>query len=382
MGASNKDRQAAFKDRMRQEGRVMKTLWLDVDQERAVKALLSGQSLPVTVIPEQEPQQAREADRVTELEAEVALLTQQLAVARDLEQKANQECITLLEKHRLAARDMERLSKELKAARKEGRKDALKGFNLSAPRAEERAKVLLDKIDQMTTWRGETKSRDAYGTRQAAEHLANLVRQTKAARTAIAKAEAELADVVSDGEKGVLTYARMALSQILEAAEIAKDHGRGIAKKREDHENACEAAAEKAVSETFQPESIEDQIVLVMAPGKPESYTHAADLLNGKAFCRTGRGPWGKEIPVDILATTIASAVREATVSLVYKVQHAIQAPTEAVLRAQDIRAEMETRRAVLLIEHGELIQRIKAELVLRRMENAAAVQPDEAKVC
>lgn len=378
MGASNKDRQAAFKDRMRQEGRVMKTLWLDVDQERAVKAFLSGKSLPVTAIPEQESRQAR----VTELEAEVASLTQQLTLARDMEQKANQERITLLEKHSMAARDMERLSKELKTARKEGRTDALKGFDLSAPRAEERAKVLLEKIDQMTTWRGETKSRDAHGTRQAAEHLASLVRQTKAARTAIAKAEAELADVVSDGEKGVLTYARMALSQILNAAEIAKDRGRVIAKKREDHEKACEAAAAKAVSETFQPESIEDQIVLVMAPGEPESYTHAADLLNGRAFNRTGRGPWGKEIPVDILSTTIASAVREATAGLVYKVQRAIQAPTEAVVRAQEIRAEMETRRAALLAEHGELIRRIKSELVARRMEAAAAAQPEEAKVC
>lgn len=54
MGTSNKDRQAAFRDRMGQEGMVRKTWWFTGEQERAVKAFLAGGPLPVTAIPEQE----------------------------------------------------------------------------------------------------------------------------------------------------------------------------------------------------------------------------------------------------------------------------------------------------------------------------------------
>lgn len=363
MGTPDKDRQAAYKTRMRESGKRTRTFWMSPEQESVVKAYLLEGVLPVT-----------DAGELDALKEQVASLSQQVEAVKRLELQYQEECVRLRNLHQVAAHDMVRMSSELKAARKA----VPKSFNLSAPAASVRAKVLLEKIDQMTTWRGNKENRDAHGTRQEAEHLATLVRQTKAARTAIVKAEQELADVVSDGEKEVLTYARMALSQILDAAEIAKDRGRVIAKKREDHEQACVAAAEKAVAVTFQPVSIEDQIILIMAPGKPERYTNAADLLNGEAFKRTGLGSWGKEIPVDKLASTIAGAVREAIGSLVYKIRYAIQAPAEAVAKAQAIQIEMESRRPAMLAEHAELIQRIKAELVARRLERAVTTQ--EAK--
>lgn len=356
MGTPDKDRQAAYKTRMRESGKRTRTFWMSPEQESVVKAYLLEGTLPVT-----------DAGELDALKAQVASLSQQVEAVKRQELQSQEECVRLRNLHQVAAHDMVRMSSELKAARKA----VPKGFNLSAPAASVRAKVLLEKIDQMTTWRGNKESRDAHGTRQEAEHLATLVRQTKAARTAIVKAEQELADVVTDGEKEVLTYARMALGQILDAAEIAKDRGRAIAKKREDHERACAAAAEKAVAETFRPASIEDQIILVMAPGKPKRYTEAADLLNGEAFKRTGLGAWGKEIPVDKLASTIAGAVREAIGGLVYKIRYAIQAPADAVAKAQAIQTEMESRRPALLAEYAELIERIKAELVARRLERA-----------
>lgn len=364
MGTPDKDRQAAYKTRMRESGKRTRTFWMSPEQESVVKAYLLEGVLPVT-----------DAGELDTLKEQVASLSQQMEAVKRLERQSQEECGRLRNLHQVAARDMKQMSNELKAARKA----APKGFNLSAPAASERAKVLLEKIDQMTTWRGNKENRDAHGTRQAAEHLATLVRQTKAARTAIVKAEQELADVVTDGEKEVLTYARMALGQILDAAEIAKDRGRAIAKKREDHERACAAAAEKAVAETFRPASIEDQIILVMAPGKPERYTEAADLFNGEAFKRTGLGAWGKEIPVDILATTITNAVREATQNLSRQIGGSITAPTEALSKAKEIQSEIESRRPALLAEYAELIQRIKAELVARRLEKAATAQ--ETKV-
>lgn len=356
MGTPDKDRQAAYKTRMRESGKRTRTFWMSSEQEDAVKTYLAGEPLPVT-----------DAGELGTLKAQVASLSQQLEVVKRLERQSQEECDRLRNSHQLAAHNLVQMSSELKAARKA----ASKGFNLSAPSAEKRAKVLLVQIDQMTTWQGDTKSRDAYGTRQEAEHLATLVRQTKAARTAIAKAETELAEVVTDGEKEVLTYARMALSQILDAAEIAKNRGRGIAKKREDHERACVAAAEKAVAETFRPATIEDQIVLVMASGRPERYTSANDLVSGKAFSRAYRDVWGKEHPQDILASTLADAVRDALEGLTSMVRRAITDPSEAPAKGREFHAEIVAKRPSLLDEYAELIQRIKAELVVRRMEKA-----------
>ncbi len=405
MGTSNRDRQAAFKERMRLEGKVMRTLWLDQAQEKAVKGFLVGKALPVTGL----------QSRIDEMEVRLASLSQELVAARGLEQQAQQECSSLRRQHEVAARDMRRLSEELKAAKSkttneaehdaewrfkmlqadrdalrhevserdrtirdlkealaESRKTVSKGVSLSAPKAGERAKILLEQINQTTSWRGETRERDALGTRQAVDRLASLVRQAKTARTAIAKAEAELADIVTDGEKQVLGFARIALSQILDAADLAKEQGRRLAKKREDHEKACAVAANKAVSALFQPESIEDQIVLIMAPGKPDLYSAAHGLVIGEAFKRMYRDPWGKEIPQDILASTLADAVRIALDGLRSRVRGGIADPTEAQTKALEIQAEIVSKRPALLAEHDGLIRRIKAELVARRLEKVA----------
>lgn len=377
MAISNKEKQAAYKARMRQEGKLMRTLWLDEAQESAVKAFIARKPLPVTDAADELSLKAR----VAELESQVGSLTDQVLVARNLEQQAQQECSSLRAQHQVAARDMRRLSEELKAAKSkttneaehdaewrfkmlqadrdalqhevserdrtirdlkealaESRKTVSKGVSLSAPKDGERAKILLEQINQTTTWRGETRERDALGTRQAVDRLASLVRQAKTARTAIAKAEAELADIVTDGEKRVLGFARIALSQILDAADLAKEQGRRLAKKREDHEKACAVAANKAVTALFQPESIEDQIVLIMAPGKPGLYSAAHDLINGEAFKRTYRDPWGKEIPHDILASTLADAVRIALDGLRSWVRGGIADPAEAQTKALEIR--------------------------------------------
>lgn len=367
MGTPNKDRQSAFKERMRQEGKVMRTLWLDSAQAETVKAVLAGEPLPVT---DDRATDALKA-RVAELEAEIASLNQNLAVARKLEQKANLECIDLLNKQQVVAQDMQRQREELKAAKKAG----IKGTALSAPDARERATAILEQINQRTTWDGEKRDRSAQDTRVVTERLANLVRQTKAARTAMAKAEVELSGVVTEGEKEALELARRALFQILEAADIAKERGRRLAKNREDHESACNAAAEKAIAEIIQPASIEEQVVLIMAPGRPESWSDAADLVSGEAFSPTYRDAWGKEHPQDILARTLANAVRDAINRLVGQVVLSIKEPAEALAKAQAIRNEIEAKRPALLTQHAELIRRIKAELVLRRMEKAAEMQ-------
>lgn len=48
MGTPGKMRQAAFKGRMREAGKTQITVWVDADQERAIKAILAGKTPTLT----------------------------------------------------------------------------------------------------------------------------------------------------------------------------------------------------------------------------------------------------------------------------------------------------------------------------------------------
>lgn len=51
MGTAGKDRQAAFKARMREEGKKQITVWVDAEQEKQIKVVLAGNAPAATPAP-------------------------------------------------------------------------------------------------------------------------------------------------------------------------------------------------------------------------------------------------------------------------------------------------------------------------------------------
>lgn len=72
MGTTNKIRQAAFKERMREIGKRQVTIWVDQLKEQQVKALLASDGLPVTGMNELIAERDMLAQRVVALEARIA----------------------------------------------------------------------------------------------------------------------------------------------------------------------------------------------------------------------------------------------------------------------------------------------------------------------
>lgn len=324
------------------------------------------------------PEQAAERTehRRKQLAEAQARRRQKLTQAFDLAQATSSQLEELRRDLAAAQSIVERQDIEIQGLKREladAGKTVAPGISLVAPDTRSRARLLMKQIATTETWQGETRERNAIDTRREAERLASLVRQTKAARTAIVKAESELSAIVSEGEKAILEGARLALSQILDAAELAKEQGRRLAKQREDHDESCRVAARKSVREAFHVESVEDKVALILAVagGRPGLYSSAYDLVSGKAFARTFKDWQGREQRQDILSTTIAAAVRETLERLESKVQGAIKEPGEAVSKASEIRHEIEAKRSALLAEHAGLIERIKTELVARQLEKA-----------
>jgi NADH dehydrogenase/NADH:ubiquinone oxidoreductase subunit G len=260
-------------------------------------------------------------------------------------------------------RENERLVKELRDASK-----AIKGkITLAAPDARERAKILLEQLATTESLRGEKREARSDEIANGTARLTQVVRQAKVARTALEKVSRELKDIVTEGERDILMYGRQALTQICEAAELAKEQGQRLAAKRKAHEEAIEKAASQAVASAMPAllNTVMDQVLFV-AWKSPWDFR---DLTNGAAFARETKDWNGRMVPQDILESTLRSAVREARESLVGAVRGALKEPRDAHDVLSSKLADFFEKRDALRAEYGALAEKIQVELVARRLE-------------
>ncbi len=262
-------------------------------------------------------------------------------------------------------RENERLVKQLRDATK-----AIKGkITLAAPEARERARILLEQLATFQYWGGEKREARSDEVASGTARLTQVVRQAKVARTALEKVSSELKDIVTEGERDILMYGRQALTQICEAAELAKEQGQRLAAKRKAHEEAIEKAASEAVASTMPAllNTVMDQ-VLFAAWKAPWDFR---DLTNGAAFARESEDWNGRMVPQDILESTLRSVVREARESLVGAVRGAMKEPKDAHDVLSSKLADFSEKRDALRAEYGALAEKVQVELVARRLEQA-----------
>lgn len=262
-------------------------------------------------------------------------------------------------------RENERLVKELRDASK-----AIKGkITLAAPDARERAKILLEQLATTESWRGEKREARSDEVASGTARLTQVVRQAKVARTALEKVSSELKDIVTEGERDILMYGRQALTQICEAAELAKEQGQRLAAKRKAHEEAISKAASEAVASAM-PALLNSVIDQVLFAGW-KSRWELKELISGAAFARETKDWNGRMVPQDILESTLRSAVREARESLVGAVRGAMKDPKDAHDVLSSKLEDFSEKRDVLQAEYGALAEKIQVELVARRLEQA-----------
>lgn len=259
----------------------------------------------------------------------------------------------------------ERLVKQLRDASK-----AIKGkITLAAPDARERAKTLLEQLATFKYRGGEKREARSDEVASGTARLTQVVRQAKVARTALEKVSSELKDIVTEGERDILMYGRQALTQICEAAELAKEQGQRLAAKRKAHEEAIEKAASEAVASAMPAllNTVMDQVLFAAW----KSPWELNDLTNGAAFARETKDWNGRMVPQDILESTLRGAVRGARESLVGAVRRAMKDPKEAHDVLSSRLAEFSEKRDALRAEYGVLAERVQVELVARRLEQA-----------
>ena len=262
-------------------------------------------------------------------------------------------------------RESERLEKQLRDASK-----AIKGkITLAAPDARDRAKTLLEQLATVKSWGGEKREARSDEVASGTARLTQVVRQAKVARTALEKVSRELKNIVTEGERDILMYGRQALTQICEAAELAKEQGQRLAAERKAHEEAIANAATEAVTSAMPAllNTIMDQVLFAGW----KSLWELKELISGAAFARETKDWNGKMVPQDILESTLHRAVSEARESLVGAVRGAMKDPKDAHDVLSSKLEDFSEKRDALRAEYGALAEKIQVELVARRLEQA-----------
>lgn len=336
MGTANKDRQAAFKERMRLAGKRQVTVWVDSSQETAIKAVLEGTvAVPTPAL----------VARVEEIE-------RQEQAARNMLDAANQRELQILEaKRRLEDREDQLDEREQRLQNAPRKQPSMSNT--------ERTAALVERFTTTTSWsNGTRRDLDAGSTERHAQVLTSLTRQTKAARTALASIEKEFSELLNLSETSILADARGVLASLGDAATHAKEKTHRILAERKRIEEERAKAAAGAVAKLFGEIDVPDQVCLMAFVDRHNNYFQ---LLQSR-----------RDLVLRDYVYYLNNGVEAAITSLRWKVESGIKEGKAALDAAEEIRSAFDLVRAGLATQYAGMIGRLQAALVQSRLEKVA----------
>jgi len=239
---------------------------------------------------------------------------------------------------------------------------------LSKKDARTRAAALLDKISNSQNWRGETRQKTSWEVTRATDTLASILRQARAASTSIAKLEDEFKDILEPVEVDALRQGRVVIHALAEAAQLAKEQGKRLAKKREAHEKAIAEAANIAFKSAFVDvlNDIASRILFCGAFAKGD--WHFEKIVSGDAFQKSTFLAGRRQ---DILDEYLAEAIKLARSVACTRIRACMISIADAENCARKLRSEFDQSLLLLHDRYDPLISQVLAELVARRIEQS-----------
>lgn len=380
MVTPGKDRQAAFKSRMREAGKRPLTIWADPEQEIAIKALLSGGALPVVtgnaqrIVDVEAREQAVVAMEVGLVERQASLSAAEQALTQEREKKieslkveighyrvANKELQVRLQAVDRQFKDLQEREKNL--AERERQAGLLTGKKAPALTSKARAEALVDQFTTLTSYgTGKKYELDtSWDINRRLEQLTSMTRQAKASGTALQTLRGSFEDLISPQERDIISEASRVLSDLGKAATHAKEVVERKVKQLKRAEEARTAAAESSVEQAFAGLDLANQLCLII---------HRLELSRGvelwtaamKEAITSGR----------YVEYKLEAGLQEAFDGLRHETNRMIKGGMPAMESAQSLREKFNAERANIAVQCKDLIQLTQAALVQLAIQKAA----------
>lgn len=337
MGTLNKDRQAAFKQRMRDAGLRQATYWVNPDQEVRIKTLL-GNAAPAEPTP---------VASAASLAAERAALVVQ---GQHLEERA----VALDQREQALAR---------RERRAQSKSDQARGV---APHIDT-TKRIAQLVAQFTTTRNAATGKaeqidEGWRAADRAKALATLARETALARTIITKllASWRTGGLLADAEIDQLTQAAAVLGWLGQAATEAKPRVTSNAKAVEAKDAARTQVARQAVASAFASPAIEDLVL----------WAYALRMAHDYYFTKLATMRPDNFAPDD-LSYHVRNLEEEVTRSLEEEAKKLIKSGKTPAAAIAELRAFLTAAQPKLATEHPGMIDRLRACQVAAELTRA-----------
>lgn len=342
MGTSNKDRQAAFKERMRETGKRQITVWVNTDQEQQVKGLLAGDPLPVT--------------------NSAAALTEE----RDTLAHRNAEMLAELAALREAKYQKGKLEDEIESLRF----DVDTWKYKKSQRIEEllAGRFLMQKRDLVPVFLV-----DYYGKPMEKGHqYESAVKSAQEFGRKAAVAATSISDVVSKlerkaqllpGEKSVLEAARTILGDVHTQATLIKEGAKRSADKIKREDEARAKVARAAIATVFP--NLQDAGILLML-----SYQQEIIWDGNRRSLLVMRPETATVVDISYEVERLAEQV---LAKLQSNVEKSIKAGVAAAEAAKALRDAFDVARPELEAKYRNQIDRIRACQVAAQLRRANA---------
>lgn len=357
MATSSKERQATFKQKMREAGQKQITVWADEHQAGMIRAMLEGQ----------------EPEAPTTTQALVGLDQRERALKAQWQELEQREDVGRREvKYRLGLMRLDEDERGLKMNQEDlaRRLETFKGEQAALTKKEARAGKInyadrRAKLVEIHTTRSTWNSSDrkaidtaAYAL-ESAKEMSDLSRKTNIASNTIRDLLKEFGqnELLSEREQAALALAGKVLTELASAAGDAKDMVRAKANAIKDEEEARNAAAKAAAFKEFGDSRPISDICAVMVWGKSRFALEDMGRYKrlGLKYCLDEARRAAQQIIID----KIAGLMKDQGANV-----------AEATRKA---RAEFEAIKPGAVEKHAELIQDINTALVAARMEAANA---------
>ncbi len=311
-----RERQAAFKTRMRERGLRQVTLWLSDEQHARVKSLASGQGID------------------------------------DLEARSR----TLAE----AERTLEARIRDLEKRESAARRPRPTVSNAVAPSHRERVARLVEHFTTTADWRTGARRQTAFSAEASdlATRMRTLARNTKTAQTIIGSLLQAYGQhgLLNEGETASLAQAALVLQSLGEAAGAANDRVNRSAKQVAAEEAAREKAAREAAHAVFPNLQTGVAILLLHHLGGHDLF-HVTKLR--------------KAHPGDDIDYDARKVAEEALSGVAYSIERALRAGKTAHEAAQEFAQAFDAARPALMERHGDLIRHVNACATAAKLSKA-----------
>lgn len=351
MATTSKERQAMFKERMREAGQKQITFWADAHQAGMIRAMLEGQ----------EPEASTTTKALVELAArEQALEQREKRVAeQEIYRKVirsrldlDHEEAQLKEQRRIHEHHLAQLEREQQALAKRSDKEKMTVGQRRAKLVE----TYTTKIDPKTGVRVVIDT--SWYAANGKKDMADLSRKTRIAANTIKAVMSQFGkhELLSEREKASLEMASSVLGQMADAASDAKDFVSDHAQRIKAEEEARDRTSRTWAEKVFDLSGTEMLVV-------------ATELFRDSYHLRSLRD----DVIKNGEHSRLSEIRRSRMTDIAEQIAKRMKAGAAPDIAAMEVRNKIDGAKSGALEKHGKLIQDINTALVAAQMEAANA---------